>query len=86
MAEIDAATRAKKISAMPQYEEVLAHMPYYIAVVKESMRLNPPAPNICMSKPLPPSPDDEANPQQSLDWHLKAASTSTASSSPRAQK
>jgi cytochrome P450 len=46
MAEIDNATRAGHLSEIPQYEEVIAHCPYYIAVVKEAMRLWPSAPNI----------------------------------------
>ncbi|KAM5350141.1 hypothetical protein ACJ41O_006646 [Fusarium nematophilum] len=46
MAELDEATRTGKQSTIPQYEEVTAHCPFYMACVRESMRLNPSAPNI----------------------------------------
>lgn len=48
IAELDAATAAGKISAqgIPQYEEIVAHCPYYLACLREAMRLTPSAPNI----------------------------------------
>lgn len=46
MCEIDEADSQKKLSAIPQYNEVVEHMPYYVSCVKESMRLCPSAPNI----------------------------------------
>jgi cytochrome P450 len=46
MEEIDLAAREGKLSSMAQYEEVVAYCPYFIACVRESLRLNPPVSSI----------------------------------------
>jgi cytochrome P450 len=46
MDEIDNATRKGLISDMPQYDEVIEHLPFFVGCVKETMRLCPSAPNI----------------------------------------
>lgn len=45
MAEVDEATKAGHLNRdMPQFDEVVAHCPYYMACLREAMRLNPPVP------------------------------------------
>ena len=46
MSEIDAASSAGKISRLATFQEVSEHLPYYIAIIKESMRLTPSVPNL----------------------------------------
>jgi len=46
MKEIDDASRKGFLSDIPQFDEVEAHCPYYVAIFRESMRLCPSAPNI----------------------------------------
>ncbi|GAB1319696.1 Pisatin demethylase [Madurella fahalii] len=44
--EIAAAEAAGRLSSPVQYEETRAYLPYFVACIKESMRLNPPATNL----------------------------------------
>lgn len=43
--EVETATSAGKISSVPQHSEILQWCPFYIACVKESLRLNPSLPS-----------------------------------------
>lgn len=45
-AEIAAADAAGLLSSPVQYEETRAHLPYFVACIRESLRLNPPATNL----------------------------------------
>lgn len=44
--EIEAADAAGNLSTPVQYEEVRLHLPYFVACIKESIRLQPPATNL----------------------------------------
>lgn len=44
--EIEAADAAGKLSTPVRYEEVRLHLPYFVACIKESLRLEPPATNL----------------------------------------
>ncbi|KAK6078960.1 cytochrome P450 17A1 [Seiridium cupressi] len=52
--EIESADRAKKLSDPIAYEESRQLLPYMGACIKESLRLNPPAPNL-FSRVVPPT-------------------------------
>ncbi|KAF2176566.1 cytochrome P450 [Zopfia rhizophila CBS 207.26] len=45
-AEIDAAEKAGHLTIPIQYEETRVHLPYFVACIKEGLRLNPPATNL----------------------------------------
>lgn len=44
--EISAADAAGKLSTPVKFEEVRSQLPYFVACIKESLRLNPPATNL----------------------------------------
>jgi len=44
--EINMAEREGRLSTPVKFEEVRGHLPYFVACIKESLRLNPPAPNL----------------------------------------
>jgi cytochrome P450 len=47
MSEVDSATKRGLLSyPIPQYSEIQAHLPYYIACIHETMRLCPSVPNL----------------------------------------
>lgn len=47
MEEVDAAFKKGVVSEEnPQYQEILEHLPYFVACVRETLRMCPPAPNI----------------------------------------
>lgn len=46
MEEIDNATRKGLLSDVPQYDEVLQYLPFFVGCASETMRLCPSAPNI----------------------------------------
>jgi cytochrome P450 len=45
-AEIDAAEKNGFLSQPIQFEETRKHLPFFVACIKEGLRLNPPAPNL----------------------------------------
>lgn len=46
IAEITEKDAAGLLSSIPKYDEVLEHLPYYVACLREAMRMTPAAPNI----------------------------------------
>lgn len=54
VAEIDAATRAGKLSRVVQFNEAQLHLPYFQAALKEAMRIRP-AVGVAMARSVPPT-------------------------------
>jgi cytochrome P450 len=45
-AEIDSADQSQLLSNPIRFEETRKHLPFFVACIKEGLRLNPPAPNL----------------------------------------
>ncbi|OHF00696.1 cytochrome P450 17A1 [Colletotrichum orchidophilum] len=57
-AELAAASNAQLLSTPIQFEQTRTHLPYFVACIKESLRLHPPATNLFGR--VAPSPDGKA--------------------------
>ncbi|KAL4983507.1 cytochrome P450 [Aspergillus falconensis] len=68
MDEVDAAVRKGLISDdMPQYAEIQDHLPFFVAIVRETLRMCPPAPNIFPRYAVFGKDAEEFNPDRWMD-------------------
>jgi cytochrome P450 len=51
--EISTADKSNLLSTPVQFEETRQHLPFFVACIKEGLRLNPPAPNL-FARVVPP--------------------------------